>query len=447
MSNVHYDCIIIGGGFTGLSAAAHMVRDGARVVVLEKDAALGGLAAGFDVGGYELEKFYHHWFTSDRQIADLAALVGVADQIVTRATRTGMYYAGSTFRLSTPFDLLKFDAIPFLDRVRTGLATLGVRGIKDWQKLENISARDWLIGWFGQRAYDVIWEPLLIGKFGRYADDVSAVWIWNKLALRGGSRGKGGGEELAYFKGGFARLAREVGAYVERHGGEIRLNCAVTRVRSVEDGVSVETNVGAFTARSALITTPLPHTADLLAGEAATDYLQQLRAIEYLGNVCLILELDRSLSGLYWTNVNDPSFPFVGIIEHTNFEPTDSYGGRHIVYLSKYLPTHDPLYSMSADEAFAFAAPHIKRMFPDFDPAWVQRRHVWRAPYAQPIVVRRYWDLIPDTETPIANVYLASMAQVYPEDRGTNYAVREGRIAAALIRLHASERELRALVT
>jgi protoporphyrinogen oxidase len=439
VTTADYDCIIVGGGFTGLSAAAYLARDGARVLVVEKEATLGGLANGFDVGGYELEKFYHHWFTSDRHISELASIVGAEDQIVTRPTRTGMYYAGATFRLSTPLDLLKFNAIPFFDRVRTGLATLAVRGITDRRALENTSAKTWLIKWFGQRAYDVIWAPLLIGKFGRYADDVSAVWIWNKLALRGGSRGKGGGEELAYFKGGFARLAREVGAFVERQAGEIRVNTAATAIHTTPDGVHIETASGAFTTRAALITTPLPHAADLLRTEAAPNYAQSLRTIEYLGNVCLILELDRSLSDLYWTNVNDPTFPFVGIIEHTNFEPASAYGGRHIVYLSKYLPTDDPLYAMSADDMFAFAAPHIKRMFPQFDAAWVQQRHVWRAPYAQPIVVQNYSALIPDTETPLPGVYLASMAQVYPEDRGTNYAVREGRKAAALIQSRLAE--------
>lgn len=438
MSGGDYDCIIIGGGFTGLSAAAYLAKDGARVLVLEKEATLGGLASGFDVGGYELEKFYHHWFTSDRHIAGLATLIGVEDQIVTRATRTGMYYAGSTFRLSTPLDLLQFDAIPFFDRVRVGLATLAVRAIKNWRKLEDLTAKQWLIEWFGQRAYNIIWEPLLIGKFGRYADEVSAVWFWNKLALRGGSRGKGGGEHLAYFKGGFARLARETGAYIERHGGDMRLQTAATRVHANDNGVVVDTAAGAFTARTALITTPLPHAADLLTDDAAA-YAQALRKIDYLGNVCLILELDRGLGDLYWTNVNDPAFPFVGIIEHTNFEPATSYGGRHIVYLSKYLPTDDPLYTMNAEDMFAFATPHIQRMFPRFDPAWVQRRHVWREPYAQPVVIQRYSELIPDTETPLPGVYLASMAQVYPEDRGTNYAVREGRKVAGQIQTRLAE--------
>lgn len=430
------DCIIVGGGFTGLAAAADLARFGRRVIVLEQDKAVGGLAGGFDIGGFELEKFYHHWFTSDTHVADLAEQIGARDHIVTRPTRTGMYYAGNFFRLSTPFDLLKFDAIPFHARIRTGVAALAVRRIKNWRALESMTAKEWLIAWFGKDAYRVIWEPLLIGKFGKAADEISAVWFWNKLALRGASRGKGGAEELAYYKGGFASLARGVADYIARQGGDVKLGVKVTSVRSQPDGSAhVETTQGAFTARSALITTPLPHAADMLEAGAGAAYAANLRRIKYLGNICLILELDRSLSGLYWTNVNDPTFPFVGIIEHTNFEPTESYGGRHIVYLSKYLPVEEPLYNMDSAQALAFAEPHIKRMFPAFDTTWVKHHYAWREPYAQPIVVRRYSELIPDFDTPLANVHLATMAQVYPEDRGTNYAVREGKLAAQ--RIHA----------
>ncbi len=186
-------------------------------------------------------------------------------------------------------------------------------------------------------------------------------------------------------------------------------------------------------ARTVLLTCHLPEIAALIEDAAGAAYAQQLRRVKYLANICLVLELDRSLSEIYWLNVNDPSFPFVGVIEHTNFEPPSSYGGRHIVYLSKYLPQDDPLYQMSADQLLLFAAPHLQRMFPDFSLTWVIKAQAWRAPYAQPIVEKHYSKYVPGFETPLKNVFISTMAQVYPEDRGTNYAIREGQKAAARI--------------
>lgn len=431
-----FDCVIVGGGFTGLAAAIGLIDAGKTVAVIERDNTLGGLAGGFDVGGNELEKFYHHWFTSDTHINDIASRIGRRDRIVTRQTRTGMYYSGNFFRLSTPMDLLRFKAIPLIDRIRTGLATLAVRRVKDWKSLEGVSAKDWLLKHFGKTAYKVVWEPLLIGKFGADADDVSAVWFWNKLALRGSSRGKGGGEELAYYKGGFARLAQDIGDHIRAVGGEVLLASEARAIQNRNGVIEVETSRGIMRGRTSLVTTPLPHAAEILENATSAAYAQSLKRIRYLGNVCLVLEMTRSLSELYWLNVNDPSFPYVGIIEHTNFEPLESYGGRHIVYLSKYLPVTDALYQMTPEQVFEYSLPHIKRMFPEFDRSWVTGHHVWRAPYAQPIVEKYYSRLIPDTQTPIEGVFLATMAQVYPEDRGTNYAVREGgKIAKQIIKV------------
>ncbi|MGT2485499.1 NAD(P)/FAD-dependent oxidoreductase [Methylobacterium oryzae CBMB20] len=355
-------------------------------------------------------------------------------EVIERPTRTGMYYAKSFFKLSTPLDLLRFDALSFLDRIRLGTVVLRARRVKDWMKLESLTAKEWLIRICGERVYKVVWEPLLVGKFGPFADEVSAVWFWKKIALRGSSRSSDGREILAYYKGGFAALADALGDEVRRLGGTVRVSTPVTGFAS-EDGriTGVRTCESVIPVDSVLMTPALPLIANLLEGHVSADYVARLRRVRYLANVCLVLELDRSLSETYWLNVADPTFPFVGVIEHTNFEPPESYGGRHIVYLSKYLPESDPLYAMSADELLAYALPHLQRMFPRFDPAWITDSHVWRAAHAQPIMERHYSSIIPDVTTPLSNLYISTMAHVYPEDRGTNYAIREGRKVADAI--------------
>jgi protoporphyrinogen oxidase len=426
--------VIVGGGFTGLAAAYDLAAAGCKVVLLEKDSAVGGLAGGFSVGGYTLEKFYHHWFTNDVHVMDLIRDIGRSSEVVFRPTRTGMYYANTIFRLSTPLDLLKFKALSLPNRIRLGLLALRARRIRDWKSIEHLTAREWLIGLAGTEVFRVVWEPLLVGKFGHYADKVGAVWFWKKLALRGGSRAKDGREMLAYYKGGFSELAEALRSRLEQMGVEVRLQSPVTGL-AVENGrvAQVLTAQGPIQARAVLLTQALPLAANVLEPHVAPDYAARLRRIDYLANICLVLELDRSLSETYWLNVNDASFPFVGVIEHTNFEPPESYGGRHIVFLSKYLPDSDALFRMEDDEVLDFAVPHLQRMFPDFRREWITGHHVWRALHSQPIAEPDYSSLIPPEQTPLDNVVLTSMAQIYPEDRGTNYAIREGRRVAKVL--------------
>jgi protoporphyrinogen oxidase len=426
--------MVIGAGFAGLAAAWELVRRGLRVTVCEADQEVGGLAGSFEVGGTRLEKFYHHWFTSDTHVVDLVKELGQADQVLHRPTRTGMYFAHNFFRLSTPMDVLRFTPLSLPARFRLGLLALRARRVQDWRKLEDFTAEEWLVRLGGREVYNAVWKPLLEGKFGEFASEISAVWFWNKLKLRGGSRGKGGEEVLAYYKGGFAALAEQLSQAICSSGGTIRLGTRVTGLLEWDGRVAgVRTEHGPIAADAVLATPALPIVADIVDSHVSPEYQASLRRIQYLANICIVLELDRSLSETYWLNVNDPGFPFVGVIEHTNFEPPETYAGRRLVYLSKYLPESDELYRMPDDEVVRFCLGHLQRMFPALSPAWILGAHVWRARYSQPIVVRRYGALIPPVETPLPGLYLSSMAQVYPEDRGTNYAIREGRAAAGKI--------------
>lgn len=425
---------VVGAGFAGLAAAYELALAGCRPIVIEQESEIGGLAATFPVAGIRLERFYHHWFTSDAEIQRLTGELGLRAAVTERATATGMYFANRHYRLASPRDVLRFRPLGLLDRFRLGLLVMRARRVKDWRALDGISAFDWLRRLGGRRVFEVVWEPLLRGKFGRHADRVSAAWFWSKLRLRGGSRGRGGEERLCYMDGGFSRLIDAMAQAIGSNGGEVRTGCRATgvllhadRCRGVTlaDGSSVEAEAVVFTGAPR-------QAADLLASHAPAGYAEQLRAFDYLANLCLVLELGRSLSELYWINVNDPGFPFVGVIEHSNFD-NDPAGRRHLVYLSRYLPADDPAWTDDDTTVLEKALPHLASMFPQFRRDWIRSHHVWRARWAQPLVEVGYASRLPAPASPLPGFYLASMAQVYPQDRGTNYAVRDGRAVARLV--------------
>jgi len=430
-----FDAVIAGAGFTGLTAGLKLARAGHKVLVLEADDTPGGLAGTFEFrDGVTIEKFYHHWFDNDVYVPELVKELGMEGDVVIMPSRTGMYFNGKHWRLSTPLDLLRFKPLPFLDRIRLGLMVLKVRKVKDWKTIEHLSIREWLEPLCGKNAYRIVWQPLIENKFSVVADAVNAVWMWKKLVLRGSTRDAKGGEQLAYFKGGFGRLAEAMAKEIVRHGGEIRYKTPVTGVRTEGNRVTaLATPAGDVTGKEFLFTPAFNIIAGMFGDAAPADWLASLRRVKYLANMCLVLEMDRSLSDTYWLNVNDPGFPFVGVIEHTNFDSPANYGGKHIVFLSRYLPKEDPLWQFSDQQYLDFALEHLQRMFPQLDRSWVQEYRVWRADYAQPVTERGYSDYVPGRATPFENATISTMAQIYPEDRGTNYAIREGReVAAAL---------------
>lgn len=441
MSTASHGIIVVGGGFTGLAAAYELARSGQRVTILEADDRVGGLARGFAVPGGVIERFYHHWFRSDWDILDLIRELRLEQEVTWRSTQTGLYYNKTSFQLSGPLDVLRFTPLGLADRIRLGRLVLQARAVADWRSIEHLTAREWIEQMSGRRVYEVVWAPLLEGKFGPYAERVSAVWFWKKLALRGGSRARSGKEMLGYFDGGFEALTQALSREIQDLGGVIHTGTRVSEVIVANGRVGgVRATTGIIDATGVLLATPLPIATGLLESHLDGAVLERLCRIDHLANVCLVLELDRSLSSTYWLNVNDPDFPFGGVIEHTNLEPASSYGGRHIVYLSKYLPKTDELWSMGDEEVLSFAVPHLQRMFPEFLPEWVLGHHVWRADYAQPIIEPFYSRIRPSYTTSIEGLYLSTMAHIYPEDRGTNYAVRDGRSVARMMMKETDQR-------
>jgi len=426
---------IVGAGVTGMSIADTLSERGIECTLYEREDRVGGLAGSFAVNGVYLEKFYHHLFTSDTAMAALIERLGLGDKLQWLPT-TNSYYANRFYRLSTPLDLLRFTHISLIDRIRLGLLYLRTRFVSDWRALEAITARDWLVAMAGEGVYRGVWEPMLRGKFGRYADQVAAVWIWNKLKLRGSSRGKGQEERLGYLEGGFGQAIDAWERELRGRGVRFALGTPVDEVRiescgdadcPTATGVVAE---GRFHAADRVLVTTAPEVFADLAPCLPDAYRESLKAITYLANVCLVMRLDRSLSDAYWLNVGDPSIPFTGVIEHTNMQRPETYGGAHLAYLSRYLDPEDPYYRMSADELLDAYLPHLQRMFKGFERSWVLEAWAWRERYTQPVIGLHYSELKPPFRTPVDHLWLSSMAQVYPEDRGMNYAVVYGRQAA-----------------
>ena len=434
--------VIIGGGYTGIVAAYELSKHGKKVTIIEKEEEFGGLARTFDVGsGVQLERFYHHWFTNDKYIIDMIKELGLSKNIIWNKTNTGMYYSNNFYKLSSPMDLLKFTALSFMERIQLGLLTLKASYIKNWKKLEHYTAEEWLIKSAGKKVYKVVWEPLLKGKFGVYKDKVSAVWIWGKLKLRGGSRDKKGDEALAYYKGGFAALTEALEKEITKNGVELIKGSEANKIvhnNNIVMGVEIDNQEIVYCDKvvstvALPILTKIYDNSNFISNKDIDAYREKVSSIEYIGNICLVLVLNRSLSNTYWTNVNDPDFPFVALIEHTNFEPSATYSGKRIVYLSKYLPNTDKLYSMNREQLLEFSVPFIKKMFNSFDEKWLEDVYLWKEPYSQPIVTKNYSERIPTYNSPIDGLYVSCMAQIYPEDRGTNYAVMQGKKVAHIL--------------
>ena len=430
---------IIGGGVAGLAAAYHLTKEGHFAEVFEVAPFLGGQASTFDVFGGRLERGYHHLFVSDTEIADLIQELGLGGKLAWLESTVGFYHGGKIWDFASPMDLLRFKPLPFLDRIRVGFWTFILQKTKSYSKFEGVTARDWLSKRMGRRGYEVIWEPLLRGKFGEFYDKIGMTWIWNKVTLRVASRkGAGQVEHLGYPMGSFGEVIEVLADRIAQQGGVIHTSASVTQIVEA-DGSATAMEVqleGGETERreyDAIIATTPSYVFTRLAPAMPPEYQSKLENVDYLSAVLMVMVMDRPFTNKYWMNIADPNMPFVALIEHTNLIDKELYGGKHILYISNYPSRDNELYQMSGDELMDLFVPHLQKINPDFERSWVIEYHHHRVDGAQPIVGVNYGAGIPDHRTPVQGLYLANTTQIYPEDRGTNYSVRMGRQVARMV--------------
>lgn len=431
-----HQVVIVGAGIAGLTAAYDLAqRSTYQIQVVEASAEVGGLAAGFkgrDTWAWPLEKFYHHLFTNDDAIIKLTQELGIGDRLQFHRPTTVMHYQGHDYPFDTPLRLLQFPHLSLPEKLRMGavLAYLKYNPRPPWHSFDKVLANAWLERWMGQRGYRMLWQPMLEGKFGPHFQDVNLAWFWARIYKRT--------SRLGYYEGGFQAFVDTLAAKVRALGVSIQPRTSVQQIEAKPaGGFTVHLAQGAPLQADVVLSTVSPGLMQQMTPDLPAAYLAQLRQLKSMGAVVMTVALDRPLTqDIYWINVpKAEGLPFLALVEHTNMIDPVHYGGDHLIYIGDYLDASHRYFQMDAEALLSEFLPALRRFNPNFEPTWVTGSWLHRVKYAQPVPVVGYQGMIPPIRTPLAGLYFASMSQVYPWDRGTNYAVEMGRQVARLVEL------------
>lgn len=423
---------IVGAGVGGLSAAYDLAKAGQRVHIYEANPKAGGLAGGFKEPHWDwsVDKFYHHWFATDEHMLGLMDELGLREKVLFPRPYTVMYYQGKFY----PFDSIQ-SAILFpglgwgIHKLRFGLVGLYLRLANNWQPLEKVTVDAWMRKWAGDHVYELMWQPLMLGKFGeKYASRVNMAWMWARLKTRT--------THLGTYEGGFQAFADDFAEKLRGMGVSFDFSMPVKQILKGEDGTfELQTSRKKAYYEQVMVTLSPGQMAKLVP-QLPDSYLAGLRKLKSMGAVVMVLSLRHRLSeqGYYWYNLpKSAGFPFLALVEHTNFVSPDHFGGEHILYIGDYLDSDHEYFSLSEEELLARFAAVLPRFNPDFQRDWIIKSWLFRTKYAQPVPLVNHSENIPSIQTPLAGLFFASMSHIYPWDRGTNFAVELGRRTAGMM--------------
>jgi protoporphyrinogen oxidase len=419
---------VVGGGPMGLATTYHLLKLGHEVSLYEADNQLGGMTASFVFDGIKIERYYHFICKADQPLFELLGELGIADQLRWTETRMGYFHQGRMHDWGEPFALLKFPGLDLISKIRYGLLAFTSTRRSNWQKLDRVDAVTWLKGWVGQRAYEVLWQPLFELKFHHFTPNLSAAWIWSRLKRTGTSRKSLLQEELGYLEGGSDTFLDKIAEKIASLGGQIHLEEPVLEI--CQEGQKLRgltTRSGQFEFDKVISTIPMPYVADLVPS-LPTATLDKYNSVQNIAVVCVLVHLSRALTPYFWLNISDPEIEIPGLIEYSNLNPL----GTHIVYAPFYIPGDHSDYQRSDEFFIAKVKKYLLAISPDLAESDIRKIAAGRYRYAQPICEPQFLKKLPPINPGVEGLFIADTSFYYPEDRSISESVRLGRELAQM---------------
>lgn len=404
---------IIGGGILGMTLAHRLAQSGREVTLFEGADHLGGLASAWHLGEVIWDRHYHVTLLSDTSLRSLLAELGLEQQVEWVETRTGFYTGERFYSLSNTLEFLRFPPLGSVDKLRLGATIFYASRVKDWRRLEQVLATDWLKRWSGRRTCEKIWLPLLRAKLGENCEQASAAFIWAIIARMYAARRTGLKKELfGYVRGGYARVLGRFAEVLAGEGVEIRLRHAARRIEPVYNGIEVEFENGRQEGFDQVaLTLPAPLAARICPG-LSTDERARLKGISYQGIICASVLLKQPLAGFYVTNITDAWVPFTAVIEMSALVERGCFGGHTLVYLPKYVPADDPAFSLADPEIEARFTEALLRMYPHLHRSDILCFRASRARHVLAISTLNYSENLPPMTTSVPGLHIVNSAHI-----------------------------------
>ena len=405
---------IVGGGILGLSLALNLSDRGYGVTVIEAQDQIGGILIPIGIGDYRWDRFYHVILGSDTRLLGLLERLELLQEIQWGPTKTGFFTDGSFYSMSNIVEFLRFPPLSFIDVLRLGGTIFATSRVKSWQRLEKIPVERWLQRLSGRRTFQKIWLPLLKSKLGENYRITNAAFIWATIARMYAARRTGAKQEkFGYIRGGYGPVLDRLRGLLEKQSVEMICGNAVAEVRKTDHGIQIGLTGGKRVSVDAVVMTPACGAIAGLCPDLTEAERVRLGQVQYEHVVCPVFLLKQPLGGYYITNITEDGFPFTTAIEMTALVDKNTFDGKTLVYLPRYLADDDPCLQWEDAALCSDFFSALRRMYPGLTEGDIVASTVARARCVFPVTTLHYsTEVMPRTRTSVEGLFIANSAQI-----------------------------------
>jgi protoporphyrinogen oxidase len=340
----HVDFVVLGGGVSALGFAKRLSEHGRSVLVLEKEATVGGLSRTLHHQGFYLDFCAHRFHTNNRELlSEILALPGLS---MTRHIKKSRIYMFGKY-LKYPFELQNLlRAMPLTDSLLAGLSFGRNLLAKQFRTPRLVSYKDWFVHLYGHRLYETMCRPYTSKIWHTDPAEISADWAeqrfqgenlkrllkrvirklltlnFSNYDLEDDSLAPDGGP-FYYPRRGIQELPDALARSAASHGTTIETAVTITGVSVEQRTVTYERlGVRQTVEFDQLISTIPIHAFYHLQERRSAEVEQALAGLKYMDIIFVYVFLGRSqLSNDHWLYFPDPDIVFNRAVEFSNWSP------------------------------------------------------------------------------------------------------------------------------
>lgn len=415
MANINKtNIVIVGGGISGLTAAEKLAENNYKVIVLEKDSVVGGLARSFLLENKWIPVTYHHVMTPDETTQAFIKKLGLWNNMVWKRSSQSFWYDGEQYLLSKAIHIARFEPLDFLSKLKLFKFGIYCWFKKDWNDLEDVECDKWLNSIIGERATQILFKNLMDIKFNMPLSSVSMAWLGRRLHQSVRNR-----ETYGYIRSGVQGMLEKLCANINQKGGVIKTNFEVTKIGDgFVEGKGADGKHERFEADKVISSVAPPILMSICNLSEPSRYI--LKRVKYKSIVSFVCGSYDLLTKVYWSVILKPSLSFGGIFNHTVLCPDGGVNGENVYYLFTYLNDDDPLFNMESDEIRQVYLRDLQKVYPGFKTVWDK---IFKIRFSQPVFLRDYKNPPIQLED---NLFLTGVYKEYPNPRTMDSAFKSG---------------------
>lgn len=334
---------ILGAGPAGLAAAYTLTQKGQSVVVVERDARVGGLAKSFEYQGFILDFGPHRFFTKIAPVLKLWDEVLGEDQVtVNRLTR--IYYGGKYFS----YPLKAAESLMALGSVESAKIIASYLKIRLFPHPHAKNFAQWVTNRFGKRLFEIFFEGYTEKLWGIPCTEISADWAAQRIkglsllkAARNALFGNDGKvktliDRFQFPRYGSGQLYEKISDYLRSQNQSVLLNTEVVQVHHKNSQIAQVTLKNRQTGEEETVSCggvissiPINHLLQQINSPPPAPVTTAAKSLKFRNTILVYLIVESSqLFPDNWLYINEPSVQLGRVTNFRNWSP-DMLPNRH----------------------------------------------------------------------------------------------------------------------